>query len=68
MRTTKAAAWTRSESLPDKPVSFTGVSYGEMVERARARIRVGGLAQLSGFDLSLDPRRRGTLAPPGFTS
>lgn len=36
MRTTAAAEWTRSATLPEKPVSFTGVSYGEMVERARA--------------------------------
>ena len=27
--------WTPSATLPTKPVSFAGVGYGEMVERAR---------------------------------
>ncbi|MCA0300937.1 MAG: acyl-CoA dehydrogenase family protein [Proteobacteria bacterium] len=38
MRTTAAADWSRSASLPDKPVSFTGVSYAEMLDRARALV------------------------------
>ena len=38
MRTKAAADWERSASLPDRPVSFTGVSYGEMLERARALV------------------------------
>jgi len=32
------------------------------VTRFESRIRVGGMAELAGFDLRLDPRRRETLA------
>lgn len=36
-------------------------SYKVAVTRFEDRIRVGGMAEVAGFDLSLDPRRRATL-------
>jgi D-amino-acid dehydrogenase len=36
-------------------------SYKVAITRFDARIRVGGMAELAGFDLSLNPRRRKTL-------
>jgi 3-hydroxy-9,10-secoandrosta-1,3,5(10)-triene-9,17-dione monooxygenase len=36
MRTNRAADWTPSATLPNTPVSFTGVTYQEMLDRARA--------------------------------
>jgi len=36
-------------------------TYKIAITRFDARIRVGGMAEVSGFDLSLDPRRRATL-------
>jgi len=36
-------------------------SYKIAVTRFQDRIRVGGMAEIAGFDLSLDPRRRATL-------
>lgn len=36
-------------------------SYKVAVTRFDARIRVGGMAEIAGFDLSLNPRRRATL-------
>lgn len=36
-------------------------SYKVAVTRFADRIRVGGMAEVAGFDLSLDPRRRATL-------
>ncbi|WP_313256317.1 D-amino acid dehydrogenase [Stenotrophomonas acidaminiphila] len=36
-------------------------SYKVAVTRFQDRIRVGGMAEVAGFDLSLDPRRRATL-------
>lgn len=36
-------------------------TYKVAITRFEARIRVGGMAELAGFDLSLDPRRRETL-------
>jgi len=36
-------------------------TYKVAITRFDARIRVGGMAELAGFDLSLDPRRRQTL-------
>lgn len=36
-------------------------TYKVAVTRFRNRIRVGGIAELAGFDLQLDPRRRATL-------
>jgi D-amino-acid dehydrogenase len=36
-------------------------SYKIAVTRFQDRIRVGGMAEVSGFDLSLEPRRRATL-------
>ena len=38
MRTNRAADWTPSATLPNTPVSFTGVSYAEMLDRARALV------------------------------
>jgi len=38
MRTSGVVDWTPSATLPEKPVSFTGVGYTEMVERARALV------------------------------
>lgn len=35
MRTQRAADWTPSATLPSKPVSFAGVTYAEMLDRAR---------------------------------
>ena len=37
-------------------------TYKVAVTRFEQRIRVGGMAELAGFDLRLDPRRRATLA------
>ena len=37
-------------------------TYKVAITRLGDRIRVGGLAELAGFDLSLSPRRRATLA------
>ena len=36
MRTNRAAGWTPSATLPNTPVSFAGVTYAEMLDRARA--------------------------------
>jgi 3-hydroxy-9,10-secoandrosta-1,3,5(10)-triene-9,17-dione monooxygenase len=36
MRTKRAADWTPSATLPKTPVSFAGVTYAEMLDRARA--------------------------------
>ena len=36
-------------------------TYKVAITRFDQRIRVGGMAELAGFDLSLDPRRRATL-------
>src|SRR5690606_40556545 len=36
-------------------------TYKVAITRFDQRIRVGGMAEVSGFDLSLDPRRRATL-------
>jgi len=36
-------------------------SYKVAITRFDRRIRVGGMAEIAGFDLSLDPRRRATL-------
>ncbi|CAN5757322.1 acyl-CoA dehydrogenase family protein [soil metagenome] len=38
MRTKGAAGWTPSATLPDQPVSFAGVSYAEMLDRARGLV------------------------------
>lgn len=38
MRTKRAAGWTRSATLPSTPVSFAGVPYEEMLDRARALV------------------------------
>ena len=38
MRTKRAADWTPSATLPSTPVSFTGVTYAEMLDRARALV------------------------------
>ena len=38
MRTKRAADWTPSATLPNTPVSFTGVTYAEMLDRARALV------------------------------
>ncbi|WP_091743203.1 D-amino acid dehydrogenase [Phenylobacterium immobile] len=47
---------------PRAPVStLLDESYKVAITRLGNRIRVGGMAQISGFDLSLDPRRRRTL-------
>lgn len=35
MPTQRAADWTPSATLPSKPVSFAGVTYAEMLDRAR---------------------------------
>jgi 3-hydroxy-9,10-secoandrosta-1,3,5(10)-triene-9,17-dione monooxygenase len=36
MRTKRAADWTPSATLPQTPVSFAGVTYAEMLDRARS--------------------------------
>jgi len=38
MRTKGVVDWTKSATLPSKPVSFTGVSYDDMLSRARALV------------------------------
>ena len=38
MRTTGVVDWTPSATLPVTPVSFTGVSYADMLDRARALV------------------------------
>ncbi len=38
MRSTRAADWTPSATLPNTPVSFAGVTYAEMLDRARALV------------------------------
>jgi D-amino-acid dehydrogenase len=44
------------------PIStITDETYKIAITRFKDRIRVGGMAELSGFDLSLNPRRRKTL-------
>lgn len=49
-------------SAADAPVStILDESYKVAITRFDQRIRVGGMAELSGFDLSLNPRRRQTL-------
>ena len=39
MRTRGTVDWTPSATLPDMPVSFTGVSYAEMLDRARSLVQ-----------------------------
>lgn len=48
---------------PDKAPTSTILdeSYKVAVTRFDARIRIGGMAEIAGFDLSLNPRRRATL-------
>ncbi|MBN9462754.1 MAG: D-amino acid dehydrogenase [Burkholderiales bacterium] len=56
-----------SLSLPIVDASIAPVStvmdesYKVAITRFDERIRVGGMAEVAGFDLSLDPRRRATL-------
>lgn len=38
MRTKRAADWTPSATLPSTPVSFAGVTYAEMLDRARTLV------------------------------
>lgn len=37
-------------------------TYKVAITRLGDRIRVGGLAEIAGYDLTLNPRRRATLA------
>jgi D-amino-acid dehydrogenase len=50
---------TRPEAAPVSTVMDE--TYKVAITRFQDRIRVGGMAELSGFDLSLNPRRRETL-------